>query len=113
MAQLTRISPETYRAIAPAVKDGALHVDGEAIELNAENSRRVADAVSRFRRAIPGRTASRNPIEDLRRRSMALVQEFEEIVRKERDGENWPQLTATLQLLRSQLTRIAAENGVV
>jgi len=57
MAQLTRISPETYRAIAPAVKDGALHVDGEAIELNAGNSRRVADAVSRFRRAIPGRTA--------------------------------------------------------
>ncbi len=113
MAQLTRISAETYRAIAPAVKDGALHVDGEAIQLNAENSRRVADAVSRFRRAIPGRTASRNPIEDLRRRSIALVQEFEEIVRKERDGEKWAQLTATLQLLRSQLTRIAAENGVV
>ena len=56
---LTRISPETYRAIAPAVKDGALHVDGEAIELNAENSRKVAAAVSRLRRAIPGRTASR------------------------------------------------------
>ena len=104
---------ETYRSIAPAVKDGALQVDGEAIELNAENSRRVADAVSRLRRAIPGRTASRNPIEDLRRRSIALVQEFEEIVRKERDGENWAQLTAALQLLRSQLTRIAAENGVV
>jgi len=112
MAQLTRISPETYRAIAPAVKDGALHVEGEAIELNAENSRKVAAAVSRLRRAIPGRTASRNPIEDLHRRSIALVQEFEEIVRKERDGENWPRLTATLQLLRSELARIAAENGV-
>jgi hypothetical protein len=113
MAQLTRISPETYRAIAPAVKDGALHVDGEAIELNAENSRRVAAVVSRLRRAIPGRTVSQNPIEDLRRRSIALVQEFEAIARKERDGENWPHLTATLQLLRSELTRIAAENGVV
>ena len=113
MAQLTRVSAETYRAIAPAVKDGSLHVEGEAIELNAENSRKVAAAVSRLRRAIPGRTASRNPIEDLRRCSMALVQEFEEIVRKERHSENWPQLTATLQLLRSELTRIAAENGVV
>jgi hypothetical protein len=109
---LTRISAETYRAIAPAVQEGALHVDGEAIQLNPENSRRVADAVSRLRRAIPGRTASRNPIEDLRRRSIALVKEFEEVVRKERDGENWPQLTATLQLLRSELTRIAGENGV-
>ena len=122
MAQLTRISPETYRAIAPAVQDGALHVDGEAIQLNAENSRRVADAVSRLRRAIPGRTASqkkpreldgRELIEDLRRRSIALVEEFEAIARKERDGENWPQLTAVLRLLRSELTRIAAENGVV
>lgn len=111
MAQLTRISPETYRAIAPAVKDGALHVDGEAIELNAENSRKVAAAVSHLRRAIPGRAASRNPIEDLNRRSIALVQEFEAIVRKEREGENWPQLVAALQLLRSELTRIAAENG--
>ena len=113
MAQLTRISAEAYRAIAPAVKDGVLHVDGEAIELNAENSRKVAAAVSRLRRAIPGRTVLRNPIEDLRRRSIALVQEFEEIARKERDGENWPHLTAVLRLLRSELTRIAAENGVV
>jgi hypothetical protein len=113
MAQLTRISPETYRAIAPAVKDGSLLVDGEAIELNAANSRKVAAAVSRLRRAIPGRTVSRNPIEDLRRRSIELVQEFETIARKERDGENWPQLTAVLRLLRSELTRIAAENGVV
>jgi hypothetical protein len=55
-------------------------------------------------RTIPGRTASRNPIE--------LVQEFEQIVRKERDGENWPQLTAVVKLLRSELTRIAAENGL-
>ena len=83
----------------------------ETIELNAENSRKVAAAVSRLRRAIPRRTASRNPIEDLRRRSIALVQEFEQIVRRERDGENWPQLTATLQLLRSELTRIAAETA--
>jgi len=73
----------------------------------------VAAAVSRLRRAIPGRTASRNPIEDLRRRSIVLVQEFEAIVRKERDGENWPHLTAVLELLHSELSRIAGENGVV
>ena len=33
LAQLIRISPEGYRAIEPAVKDGALHHEGEAIEL--------------------------------------------------------------------------------
>jgi hypothetical protein len=68
-------------------------VDGEAIELNAENSRRVADAVSRLRRAIPGRTAAQKKpreldgldlIEDLRLRSIAFVQEFE----ANRDGKD-------------------------
>src|SRR5882672_8031577 len=30
LAQLTRISAETYRAIAPSIKDGALHLNGDA-----------------------------------------------------------------------------------
>jgi hypothetical protein len=39
---LTRVSPQTFRAIAPAIQDGALRYNGETIELNAENSRKVA-----------------------------------------------------------------------
>src|SRR4051812_30691172 len=42
VAQLTRISPETYRAIAPAIQDGALYTNGEAIALVPENADRVA-----------------------------------------------------------------------
>src|SRR5947207_15266108 len=41
LAQLTRISPETYRAIAPSIKDGVLHKEGEAIALIPENADRV------------------------------------------------------------------------
>src|SRR6185503_351222 len=33
LAQLTRVSPETYRTLEPSVRDGALHVNGEAIKL--------------------------------------------------------------------------------
>jgi hypothetical protein len=114
MAQLTRISAETYRAVAPAVKDGALHVDGEAIELNPQNSHKVAAAVAQLRRAIPGRTASHktNPIEDLHRLSTAILQEFQKAARRERDGENWPQFAATLERLRADLASIAAESGI-
>jgi len=48
LSQLTRVSPETFRAIVPAIQDGALHYRGEAIELNPENSRRVAAVVAEF-----------------------------------------------------------------
>jgi hypothetical protein len=36
IAQLTRISPETYRAIASSVKDGRLLHNGESIALDSE-----------------------------------------------------------------------------
>src|SRR5215471_15404041 len=38
VAQFTRISPATYRAIASKVQDGALHFDGEEIDLCVENA---------------------------------------------------------------------------
>src|SRR5580704_1621512 len=37
IAQLTRITPEQYRAIAPAIRDRNIHVDGQAIALIPEN----------------------------------------------------------------------------
>ena len=53
MSQLVRISPATFRAIAPVIKDGALHLNGQAIELSMENANQVAAAVAEFRRALP------------------------------------------------------------
>ena len=35
LSQLTRVSPETYRLIAPQIENGVLHHNGEAIELNS------------------------------------------------------------------------------
>jgi hypothetical protein len=53
MSQLVRISPAAFRAIAPYIKDGALHLNGQTIELSTENAKQVAAAVSEFRRALP------------------------------------------------------------
>src|SRR5262245_58689328 len=37
LSQFTRVSPQTYRLLAPAVKDGALHCEGRVIPLTEEN----------------------------------------------------------------------------
>lgn len=118
VSELTRISAETYRAIAPSIKDGALYFNGESIELNAENSREVAAAVAELRRALPARKAARpiempERIEELDKRCTALLNEFRDISRMERNGENWLTFMSVLSRVYSALARIALENGLV
>jgi len=62
IAELTRISPETYRLIEPEIRGGALHVDGETIELCPANAHRVTAAVSKLRCAKP----SIKPVPEIR-----------------------------------------------
>jgi hypothetical protein len=78
----TRISRETYRAVGPAVKDGALDFKGEAIALKPENSRQVTAAVAELRRSTQflGRNLRiTDRIVESGKRSTAIVAEFEEI----------------------------------
>ncbi len=49
LAQLTRITPEEFRALAPSVKDNALEFRGEAIALIEENAGRLTEAVGTLR----------------------------------------------------------------
>jgi hypothetical protein len=49
--ELTRIRPEEFRAIAPAIRDGSIHSNGEAIALIAENFGKVALAGADMRSA--------------------------------------------------------------
>lgn len=77
VAQLTRISAQTYRAIAPSVKEGAIHFNGETIELNAENSRKVAAAVAGLRRgAAKGPKPLGARLAELDKRCNALIAEI-------------------------------------
>jgi hypothetical protein len=121
LAQLIRISPEGYRAIEPAVKEGALHHEGEAIEFDPENSRKLATAVAELRGAEaakkPGKKSPphremHQRLEDLERRCTLIIMEFQEISRKERSGENWILFTRTLLRVRGELSRIERENGL-
>jgi hypothetical protein len=52
LAQLTQVSPTTYRAIAPSIHDEKLHHNGEAIALIPENADKVAAAVADLRKTV-------------------------------------------------------------
>lgn len=52
VARAVPISAATYRAIAPAVHDNALHVGGETIALTEENAPRIAAAVDALRQTL-------------------------------------------------------------
>ena len=126
---MTRVSPETFRAIAPDIQDGALHYQNEVIELNAENSRRVAAVVAELRSGLPKRSSESRSlereirglcheadvtvrIERLRECCTAVVAEFEKISRDEGLGPSRGLLHSALTNLRTELGRVAAENGL-
>jgi hypothetical protein len=81
VAQLARISPATYRAIAPAVHDQALHHNGEAIALIPENAEKVAAAVADLRKSsAPSAPPPADPIPALEKSCADLVGRFEGVI---------------------------------
>jgi len=126
LSQLIRISVETFRAIAPAVSDGVLLHNGEAIALTAENSQKVAAAVAEMRSALPKKSAaelselarevkdiSREPdlqrrIRHLADRCIAIVAELDKIARDERLGVTRTWLRNEVARVREEILRVAA-----
>jgi hypothetical protein len=117
LAQLTRISPGTYRALAPAIHNGALHYNGESIELRVENSRRVAAVVADLRRSLP---AAKPPhtismpqrLSQLDKQCKRIIAEFEEISKQEQRGDYWLQFTEIVMRWSAAMRRIESENGL-
>jgi hypothetical protein len=116
LSQLTRISATTFRAIAPAVSDGVLRHNGEAIALTPENSQKVAAAVAEMRSALPKKSVgSSEPeqdtlrrIQDSARRCAEGLAELDKISRDEHLGTMRIHLRNELTRLRDQMLRVAA-----
>jgi hypothetical protein len=130
LSQLTRISAETYRAIAPAIEDGVLHFNGDAIPLNAENSRKVAAAVAEMRSALPKKSPEEQSLArqvvqlceetelgqrlfKIEKCGMAVVREFEKIASDEGLGASRMFLRSALTRVQGELNRVALEIGAV
>jgi hypothetical protein len=79
LTQLTRISPQEYRAIAAHVDGQSIHINGEAIALIEANSEKVAAAVSELRaKSAPEQEPEPRPVclSTLKRRCDRLTDEF-------------------------------------
>jgi len=107
LAQLTRISPETYRAIQPALHDQGLHVDGEAIALIPANAARISKAVAQLRQAsaITGTSKEPDQLAVLERRCSEIVAEFAELVDRRRLPHQISIVLSSLQTRLAQLQR--------
>jgi hypothetical protein len=111
MAQLTRVSPETYRLIEPSINEGVLKVNGEEIALTVENSRRVAAAVTGIRRALPKRSVTiRDRISRLSELTTEIMYEFKEI--PDSAERNHGFLVFELDRLQLAITRFREQMGM-
>lgn len=64
LTELTRMSPEAYRAIATQVKPEGLEFDGEVIPLLPQNAQRVSEAVTELRKRAESPKPPARPAED-------------------------------------------------
>ena len=60
LAQIARISPESYRALAPAISDEGIEIGGEVIALVPENAPRIRQAVRSLQEDL---VHARKPVE--------------------------------------------------
>ena len=104
VAQLTRISPATYRAIAPAIQDQTLHHNGEAIALVPENAGKVAAAVAEMRKAGEGGKTAQDPLHLLGKRCDEIVDEIAAVA-DDRIRHDW--VRNTISSVNSRLNRIS------
>jgi hypothetical protein len=115
LAQLTGIPVAAYRAIAPAVKDQALHYDGQAIALLPENAEKLAEAVAKLRQVVvPERSTpdAGERIARLERHLAQLTAEISALSRTEAPGSKTRLLLGSVLIAaRERLQRLELELG--
>ena len=115
LAQLVRIPPDAYRSIAPAMKDGLLHVDGEDIALIPENAAKVAAAVAALREKMPQPAVSPKALDKrlapLKRRATEVFEELREIYRSGPSDADRELLNSTVQELTVALIHVKLDQA--
>jgi hypothetical protein len=115
LAQLTRVTPEQFRAIAPAVRDQSIHMNGEAIALIPENAEKIAAAVAGLRReaAPPEPVSGKDDAAYIVDRHCArLLSEIRQVVRAKPKGTNKIILRSTIHEVIVVLRALDLEMGI-
>jgi hypothetical protein len=115
--KLLNISPETYRIIEPSIKEGALHFNDEAIELDPENAGKVVAAVAEIRRSLlpkapppPPTVAER--LSDLDKRCDSIVSEFHHLAAMKCQGPDKNAFEILLNRASAALQRLEQDLGI-
>lgn len=113
LAHLTGISPAEYRAIAPAVKDQAVHCGEKVIPLLPENAERLAAAVAELRAAAPHPEEPSTDLnfQRLERKAGRLVEEIRTLYLNTIDAGDRLRLVAILGAAHDRLKRLELELG--
>jgi hypothetical protein len=126
--ETVRISPDTYRLVAPFIRDKALHIEGEMLELNSANVQKVARGVRESQRALPPPAAPvpapagapetlSDRLDALHRHAIGVAAEFREVAEDCHEGEHREAyqsvFRSTLILVCAELRRVSLENGVM
>jgi hypothetical protein len=112
MAQFTGISPATYRTIAPAIQDHALHLDGQVIALLPENTEKLAQAVEQLRQTAtppPAPKPAAERVAGLERRLLQLTAEISELCNSEPPGETRMRLGLVLLAAHERLDQLTSQ----
>ena len=114
LAQLTRVTPEQYRAIAPSVREKSIHVHGETIALIPENTDRIAAALAELRQAqstAPEASVGEEMVAFERRFARAIA-DFAEFSRSPMSLSQRSQTNAVLSKAVLDLKRLGLERGM-
>ena len=113
LAQLTRITPEQFRAIAPAVRDQHIHAEGQAIALLPENAGKIAAAVAGLRReAVPPEAAKDDAVAAVDRRAQLVLTDILRLVRGKPAGLDRLALRGIIREAIAQLRAFDLEMGI-
>jgi hypothetical protein len=118
LQKLVSISPDFYRSIEPAIKDGALHFNEEAIELDPENSQKIVAAVAELRRSLPPKEPPPPPTLETRlahldKQTVAYIAELQQVSEMNCGGDARHQLEIVLQRASAAIERMKLELGIV
>jgi len=117
LAQLTGITPQEFRAIAPAIHDQRIHTGGGAIALIPENSDKVCAAVQELRRAaatpaIPAAPSMSDRIAAVERRCNQVAAELRVLLEAKPGGLDNLTLKSVVRSAVLTMKRVELEMGL-
>jgi hypothetical protein len=116
LSQLTRISPDAYRAIKPAITEEGVRINDEMIALEPSNSERLAKAIALLRPAKepatdPPAPTGQQRLAEVGKSFDALINEIVALRGAIQDPSDAGQIGEAVRKMRLRLDRLELEIG--